>query len=879
VVLVFEAGALLAEPLIEIPVDTQNGERGLVGLAIHPDFAENGYLYVYFTTPEPRNRVARFTVAGDAADPGSEDVIWENLDTAADWHHGGAIFFANDGTLFITTGDQFDASTSQDLAGQHGKLLRVNDDGSIPADNPFLSDPLVPPEIYAYGLRNPYRASYDVETGTLYIGDVGGNGTASWEEIDIAASGANYGWPDQEGDDCYISDCSEITLPIFSYQHDDPTYFNESLQGCITIGPRYRGNAFPDEYAGNLFLGDYANRWIRRVTFDGDDNVESVSVFDSAPDSGTIVDLEEGPDGALYYVTVGIAWSGSSDEGAVYRIRYTGDLNDPPVPVASASPTVGPTPLEVEFSSAGSADPDGAPRPLAFAWDFGDGSTSTEEHPTHSYETIGMYDAVLTLSDGAASASAPAIEITAGNAPAVTIGAPEAGTAYRAGDSISYAGSATDSEDGAMAAAAFEWRIVLVHAGHVHPFLGPISGIDAGSFTIPATGHPPEDTYYEIQLTVTDSDALLGRAARAVSPEVATLVLDSDPSGIPVFLDGQAEPTPRTYASIPNYEHAVEAQESFLLGDVLYLFEEWADGGDRVRTFVTPEEGGSLTAIYAPASSIRAAVDGDERNADYHPPQGEQYANAYDAFGLCIGRDGEGEYQSGFQFALDLPQGAAILSATLSLTATADQYGSPTAEIRAYAVDSAEPFDKSHTHALTEHHDVGGASIEWSFPAFGSGEVYDSPDLAVLIEEVVARAGWEPGNVLGVVLDGKPSGLGEWRCVRNWASGSPAELLVRYATEDPGPLFERGDCNGDGGDDISDPIFLLDWLFGPGGSSIAREDACDTNDDESLDIADPIYHLSALFTDGALPPAPYNECGSDGLPAGALDCSGYAPCP
>lgn len=697
VIRILDDDVLLDEPLFVIETDTNNGERGLVGLALHPDFARNGWLYAYYTTFEPRNRVARFTVDGDTADPASEVLIWENLDTASDWHHGGAICFANDGTLFITTGDQFDSNTAQDLEGHHGKLLRVNDDGGIPADNPYASDPVMAPEVYAVGLRNPYRSSYDGETGTLYIGDVGGNGTSSWEEIDVAVSGANYGWPDQEGEECYITDCSEITLPIFSFQHDDPDWFWKSEQGCITMGPRYRGTEFPEEYRGSLFFGDYANRWIRRVTIDDGGAVVEESVFDSAPDSGTIVDLKEGPDGALYYVTVGIPWSGRFDEGALHRIRYTGTGNDAPVAVSSADPVAGPTPLVVQFASAGSFDPDGAPRPLSYAWDFGDGESATEADPTHTYTTPGKYVAVLVVSDGAAETSAAPIEIMAGNAPVVTLLAPAEGTTYRAGDVIEYGASAKDVEDGSLAASAFEWQVVLVHAGHVHPFLGPSAGSTEGSFTVPASGHPPEDTYYEIQVTATDSDGLRGRASRAVLPEVVLVTFDTDPSGIPIFLDSEPESTPRIYESIPFYEHEVEAQERFVLDGVAHRFEAWSDGGARAHTWVTPERGGSLAAIYAP--------------------------------------------------------------------------------------------------------------------------------------------------------------------------------------EGAGAAFQRGDCNGDGGDDISDPIHALDYLFGDGTTAISCADACDVNDDGDVDIADPIYQLSALFTKGPLPPAPYDECGEESGGDDALGCASYPSCP
>ncbi|MGH2690423.1 MAG: PQQ-dependent sugar dehydrogenase, partial [Actinomycetota bacterium] len=300
-ILVYQGGALLGTPLVQIPgVETSGGERGLVGMAVDPNFAGNGWLYVYYTTVEPRNRVGRFTVVGNTAAPASEVVVWENPDLAADYHHGGAIEFGADGRLYVATGDQFVSENARDLSNQHGKILRLEPDGQIPADNPFVGLPGADEAIWAYGLRNPFRFTVDPLNGNLWIGNVGGNSFDSWEEINLGLPGANYGWPDQEGPQCFIANCAGIAFPAFSYQHTDPEYWVAQNQGSITLGPVYRAAAFPSEYQGNLFFGDYANGFIRRLVFDGGGTVLGDVLFDSSPDGGTIVDLEVGPDGALY---------------------------------------------------------------------------------------------------------------------------------------------------------------------------------------------------------------------------------------------------------------------------------------------------------------------------------------------------------------------------------------------------------------------------------------------------------------------------------------------------------------------------------------------------------------------------------------------------
>ena len=566
---VIQNGVMLSTPLIQLSVNTQDGERGLAGLAVDPNFASNGFLYAYYTTNEPRNRVGRFRVVGNTASPSSEVLIWQNPDLAAQWHHGGAIRFGSDGNLYIATGDQFSSANSQDLRNQHGKLLRVRADGSIPPDNPFVGMANRQPPIFAYGLRNPFRFVVDSLSGAIWIGNVGGNSSTSWEEVNRGASGANYGWPDQEGPSCFVGTCAGMTFPVFSYQHNDPVYAPNGDQGSITMGPVYRGTAFPAEYRGNIFYGDYANGWIRRLQLDSNGMVTGDVVFESAPDAGTIVDLREGPDGALYTVTIGIAWSGANDVPAVRRIAFDGSSNQQPVAAASASPRQGAAPLAVSFSSAGSSDPDGFPSALTYRWDFGDGATSTLANPSHTY-ALGQYSAVLEVSDGLATTTAPPITITAGSPPVVTMTAPPAGTTYRAGDVIAFSGSATDAEDGSVGAAALQWQVVMRHIDHAHPFFGPVTGIANGMVTIPATGHGPENTFYELELTATDSDGLTSRVTRAIDPVASTLTLVTTPSDLPLLLDGEAIQTPRLYRSLSRFQHVLEAPPTYLLGPVSY---------------------------------------------------------------------------------------------------------------------------------------------------------------------------------------------------------------------------------------------------------------------------------------------------------------------
>ncbi|HKB16370.1 MAG TPA: PKD domain-containing protein, partial [Planctomycetota bacterium] len=588
-----------------------------------------------------------------------------------------------------------------------------------------------------------------------------------------------------EGGACYIPSCSAATAPSHSYRHDDGAYSGTN-QGCIVAGPVYRAGAFPPEYEGNLFIGDYANGWIRRVVFGPDGGVVADPIFEEAPGALTVVDLAVGPDGALAYVTNGIPWSGSLEPGAVHRIAYVGAGNQAPLAVAAASPAQGPAPLAVEFSSAGSSDPDAGPSPLSFLWDFGDGTTSIEAEPTHVYLEEGPRTANLTVSDSAAQASAT-LSIAVGSPPVAEILSPPPGWTYRAGDRIDFQGSGEDPETGTLPASSFSWQVVQVHDVHAHPFLGPLTGVSGGSFTVPTSGHPPEDSHFEIRLTVSDPSGLTGSAVRALVPVATTLVFDSTPSGVPFFLDGQPETTPRVVGSLAGFEHQVEAQPVSTIGGSTFAFECWSDGGTISHAVVAPDGGMNLTAGYAfvPTQSTTLVVPGFLRNAEYSPLFGQAPGHPSDPLGICWGRDMAGPLQAGFEFLLPVPQGAFVAEARLRMLATFEEFGGPIATIRAYDLGGAPAYDPLSDTPLTEWAPLTSTSVTWAPPVFEPGAFHESPDLSPLLQEVVERADWAPGNAFGIVLDGSPTvGLG-WRCVTNYLSMVPPLLEVTWALPPP----------------------------------------------------------------------------------------------
>ncbi|GAB4163222.1 MAG: hypothetical protein Fur005_22640 [Roseiflexaceae bacterium] len=247
-----QPGQTTAETILEVPV-CSDAERGLIGMTLDPQFASNGYLYLYYTrqldncaapsnAADPvANRVARFTVANNTIDPASEVVLVDGILGKVSSHNAGGLRFLNDGTLLIATGENVPGKTAQDLTLLGGKILRINPDPQnlIPADNPFANESNPNTRlIWAYGLRNPFRFGVS-DTNMVLIGDVGSAPPLSREEINLGKPGANYGWPDSEG----ITNDSKFVSPIYSYEHDNAC--NSIIGGTFVrdgYGPTYANN-------------------------------------------------------------------------------------------------------------------------------------------------------------------------------------------------------------------------------------------------------------------------------------------------------------------------------------------------------------------------------------------------------------------------------------------------------------------------------------------------------------------------------------------------------------------------------------------------------------------------------------------------------------
>ncbi|MFD3437764.1 ThuA domain-containing protein [Streptomyces sp. NPDC058685] len=434
--------------------------------------------------------------------------------------------------------------TSGNTNDLRGKILRikVNDDAtySVPEGNLFApGTDKTRPEIYAMGFRNPFRFSVDKKTGIVYVGDYGPDagaadpkrGPAGQVEFARVTKPGNYGWPFCTGNnDAYVDydfatkesgaafDCAApknesphntglVDLPPaqaawIPYDGGSVPEFGSGSESPMG-GPVYRYDAasdspvkFPEAYDGDFFAGEFGRRWIKRIEQGEDGAVQSIN---AVPWTGTqIMDMAFGPDGALYVLDYGTAWFGGDENSGLYRIENaTGGRS--PVAEASAGKTSGKAPLKVAFSSAGTTDGDGDA--LTYAWDFGDGGTSTDANPSHTYKKNGTYTATVTAKDPTGRTGSASVHIVVGNtAPKVTLELPAEGTLFSFGDEIPFKVTVTDPEDGAAGAidcAKVKVTYILGHDSHGHPVTSA-NGCTGTIKTSSDGGHDPNANIFGV---------------------------------------------------------------------------------------------------------------------------------------------------------------------------------------------------------------------------------------------------------------------------------------------------------------------------------------------------------------------------------------------
>jgi glucose/arabinose dehydrogenase/PKD repeat protein len=676
IVRVVDKGKLLPTPFLDLQaIVNKTTDRGLLGIAVDPDFPQRPFIYLSYvydppgSTPDsgdPRViQVSRVTADASkdytVALPGSLEVLVGRNSTLentappvplgdpniperascmtgltmdgtpiedciacdATSHTAGTLMFGPNRALFASLGDGADYSgptrvglRTQNIDSLSGRVLRIDPDtGKGLPDNPWYQ-PDAPrsnrSRTWSFGFRNPFRITLKPQSESVFMGDVG---TSYYEEIN-SGKGINFGWPCYEGgfldraqkegeatasmqqvgyrshprtiefcNQMYAQGQGIVTKPLYNYRHPyDET--GKDLGASITGLAFYEGRVYPDKYRGALFFADYAQRFIRYLTFDA---AGKPTAHDFATEVGSnlgAVELFSGPDKNIYAVYIDLKTRTSQ----VRRFKSVGAGNSPPVIRASVSPTSGAKPLVVNASASKSYDPDG--QSISFLWDFGDGTTSSDAETIHVYPEAGTYDVTVTVTEASApfASSKESFTVRSGQTlPVARITEPLPGTTFEIGVPVRFSGSATtDSPDNLT----LSWNILQIHNEHTH-LVSEVEG-EQGSF-IPK--EHADNTAYELCLLASIGEGLSDQKCVTIQPRTAPHIFQSEPSGATIsYLDEELD------VRTPYIAQPIVGSEQSIRASLIYegrSFLGWADGyRDSVRSFTTTRSPAVFKALY-----------------------------------------------------------------------------------------------------------------------------------------------------------------------------------------------------------------------------------------------------------------------------------------
>ena len=583
---------LLPDPFAVLTVNDFN-ERGLGHIALDPQFAFNGYVYVYYTVADgSHNRLSRLTAQGNLMLPGSEVIVYECDSRYGSVHNGGDFEFGKDGKIYLATGENASGVEGpQSLTSDLGKVLRINPDGTIPADNPFYSTASGKyRSIYALGLRNPFSLTIDPESGKIYVGDVGGT---TWEEINEIKAGKNYGFPILEGK----ADGQPVPA-----NYEDPIYTYDRNTGCAITGITFynpTSTNFPTSCKKRLFFADYCKGYIGQ--FNPSNGIWE-RIF--ADQIARPMCLQSSPTGGFYYLARAGIGGGSeedntaSDNGSLWRIIYTGS-NAPFIYLHPKSNlySVG-DPLRLEALAVGE-------EPMGIYWQKngltipGAGSTVFEAGVLTLADSGAIYRCIMTNEYGADTSKPALIRVTSNKRPQLIITDPSSDFLYKAGAPIPFAGQAVDPETGLLDSTALSWKTFFYHDTHYHPAMSPTKNITGGSYNVSSIGEPSDNVWYRIFLTATDSIGLSTTAIRDVYPEKAPILVTTDPPQLPVDIDGIKGPSPFLSLGVVGMERTAVSPDIVIGTDTVLLFHHWQDGLSlHEYDFIVPADTGVVLNAY-----------------------------------------------------------------------------------------------------------------------------------------------------------------------------------------------------------------------------------------------------------------------------------------
>lgn len=596
-ILLFKNGSLSANPVLQISVINAD-EHGLKNIVPDPDFDLNGYLYVFYTTRNPEtnkdfNRVSRFKMDGDEGVAGSETVLLD-LDTLyASYHDGGSLGFGPDGNLYIGTGDTGVSEFSQSLTSLHGKILRINKDGSIPEDNPFYQSLEGKYRaIFAYGFRNPFGMDVDPVSGAILVTEVGSD---RYEELNLLEPGKDYGWPRFEGPKQDGQNSEEnYKDPFFFYQ-----YATEGR--CAIVGAAFYNpaiTAFPAEYHNKFFFADYCSGSIYYLN-----PQTGVAEGILATNVNRLVSMGVDFNGDLLYLQRAGLGDGSFEDntsttnGALIRISYNG--GGMPFVSRNLENKIIPAGEDVQFELLASGN-----QPLSFQW-FKNGEPVGDNSNKLSLSAVDLslnnseIYCTITNDEGSLTTNSAVLSVLDDTKPVANIQFPDESFYYSGGDTIKFSGVGEDKEDGILEGTSLNWKIDFHHGTHTHPAVLSHLG-NSGTYVVPFIGETSDNVWYRIYLTATDKNGFSKRVYHDVFPNKSTVLVKTEPEGFDMTLEGKMFVGDTSFVSVAGLQRSVHTNLIQKRGEKLFAFDGWGkDGNDPDFYFKVSLNDTTITAHFS----------------------------------------------------------------------------------------------------------------------------------------------------------------------------------------------------------------------------------------------------------------------------------------
>ncbi|MEM7538400.1 MAG: PQQ-dependent sugar dehydrogenase [Chloroflexota bacterium] len=576
-------GQLIATPVVSLHTNVID-DSGLLSMVLDNNFADNNYFYVWYGPgalakqkgPNDTFRLSRFTFSPETgtAHPDSEVVVHDVVPWT-EWHNGGGIGFDADGHLYIATGDMYDANLPNDWTVRSGKVLRIrptNTGHVIPSDNPFLGIENVPADLYALGVRNPFRMTRRESDKALFFADVG---KWNWEEVNQVEYdfSVDYGWPFREGlcpqgKGLPCLDAPEgFTDPMFAYEHVDE-------RGALTGMAFYEGDSYPEKYRGKLFYVDSEHQYLAMVDVSVDIEVEGREnpiPEQIATGVGFIVDMAYYRNN-LYLLDIA--------HGTVKVLYYTGEQTVAPVLQVQTSEQSGIAPFSVWVDARDSYSPRNLQ--LRYIVNWGDGSPeiiNENGYRTHTYEEDGDYQATIQVQDilGARSdLMTMRVRVFSGEMPRIVFandGRVNAAS-YIGGDRWTYTAQRDVGVTG-LAADPYEWNVYLYHNEHFHPVIVGQRGGN-GEFAVDRHYHNDEvNVWYRFELVMHTQTNQKIKVHRDLRPTFSTISIDSIPRPVDIKINGVNRGTTQNLRRIEGMVQTIEAPQTIIYEGNVGTFEHW----------------------------------------------------------------------------------------------------------------------------------------------------------------------------------------------------------------------------------------------------------------------------------------------------------------